>query len=84
MPRNHTHSRPILLPLFITAALVQRTAPLCLHFYHGRPAAQAVGLDMYLTAKRVGWEKYLYPPEPVADGRMDWPCLPGIYALLIK
>jgi len=39
---------------------------------------------MYLTAKRVGWEKYLYPPEPVADGRMDWPCLPGIYALLIK
>ncbi|MGD0945957.1 MAG: DUF2284 domain-containing protein [Candidatus Binatia bacterium] len=64
--------------------LVQRTAPLCLHAYHGRPAAQAVGFDMYLTAKRVGWEKHLYPPEPVADGRMDWPCLPGVYPLLIK
>lgn len=64
--------------------LLERTAPLCLHFYHGRPAAQAVGLDMYLTAKNVGWEKYLTPPEPVTDGRMDWPCLPGVYPVLIK
>ena len=64
--------------------LIQRTAPLCLHSYHGRPAAQAVGLDMYATAKNVGWEKYLTPPEPVTDGRIDWPCLPGVYPVLIK
>jgi predicted metal-binding protein len=64
--------------------LIQRTAPLCLHFYHGRPAAQAVGLDMYLAAKNVGWEAYLYPPTPVTDGHMDWPCLPGVYPVLVK
>lgn len=64
--------------------LLERTAPMCLHFYHGRPAAQAVGLDMYLTAKNVGWEEYLYPPVPVTDGHMDWPCLPGVYPVLVK
>ena len=64
--------------------LLTRTAPLCLHFYHGRPAAQAVGLDMYRTAKNVGWEDYLDPPAPVTDGRMDWPCLAGVYPVLVK
>lgn len=66
------------------ASKSQRTTPLCLLFYHGRPAAQAVGFGMYVTAKDVGCEKYLYPPVPVTNGHMDWPCLPGVYPLLVK
>jgi predicted metal-binding protein len=57
---------------------------LCLHFYHGRPTAQAVGMDMYLTAKNVGWEQHLQAPPPVTKGPMDWPCLPGVYPVLVK
>jgi hypothetical protein len=64
--------------------LIHRTAPLCLHFYHGRPAAQAVGFDMHLTAKNVGWEAYLYPHVPVTDSHTDWPCLPRVYPVLVK
>jgi hypothetical protein len=38
---------------------------------------------MYLTAKNVRWEEHLYPPPPVVPRRIDWPCLPGVYPILI-
>jgi predicted metal-binding protein len=63
--------------------LLTRELPFCTHYYHCRPAAQAVGIDMYLTAKNVRWEEHLYPPPPVVPRRIDWPCLPGVYPILI-
>jgi predicted metal-binding protein len=63
--------------------LLSRELPFCTHYNHCRPAAQAVGIDMYYTAKKAGWEDHLSPPQPVVAGRVDWPCLPGVYPILI-
>jgi predicted metal-binding protein len=63
--------------------LYTKESPLCLQYYRCRPAAQAVGIDMYRTARNAGWEQHLYPPMPVQGGRIEWPCLPGVYPILI-
>jgi predicted metal-binding protein len=63
--------------------LYSKESPLCLQYYRCRPAAQAVGIDMYMTAKNAGWEQHLHPPMPVQGGRIEWACLPGVYPILI-
>jgi predicted metal-binding protein len=63
--------------------LYTKQSQLCFQYYRCRPAAQAVGIDMYLTAKNAGWEDKLFAPPPVGRDRMDWPCLPGVYPILI-
>ncbi|MBI4830772.1 MAG: hypothetical protein HY801_04290, partial [Candidatus Lindowbacteria bacterium] len=63
--------------------LYTKESQLCFQYYHCRPAAQAVGIDMYATAHNAGWDDYLVPPTPVEQGRTDWPCLPGVYPILI-
>lgn len=67
----------------ILCPLLTRELPFCTHYYHCRPAARAVGIDMYRTAKNAGWEEHLFPPPPVVPRRIDWPCLPGVYPILI-
>lgn len=63
--------------------LYTKESPLCLQYYRCRPAAQAVGIDIYMTAKNAGWERHLHPPKPVQGGRIEWACLPGVYPILI-
>jgi predicted metal-binding protein len=80
-------------PEWVAAKKAKKDAPLCtlitgefstcLQYYHCRPSVQAVGIDMYATAKGAGWEDRLALPLPVKKGRTDWPCLPGVYPILV-
>ncbi len=63
--------------------LYTKQSQICFQYYRCRPAAQAVGIDMYATAHKAGWDDKLFAPPPVGEGRMDWPCLPGVYPILI-
>ncbi|MEW6439992.1 MAG: DUF2284 domain-containing protein [bacterium] len=67
----------------IACPVLARELPFCAHYHHCRPAARAVGIDIYATARAVGWEDRLSPPPPVRAGRIDWPCLAGVYPILI-
>ena len=35
----------------------------CYHYLRPRPALEACGVDVFVTAKNVGWETYLIFPE---------------------
>ena len=63
--------------------LLTREWGFCMQYYHCRPSVQAIGIDMYATARNAGWEDKLALPLPVRQGRIDWPCLPGVYPILI-
>lgn len=74
---NARKGKALLCPLYT------KESQLCFQYYRCRPSAQAVGIDMYATARNAGWEDYLSSPPPVGEGRIDWPCLPGVYPILI-
>ncbi len=50
-----------------TAVCAALRGQVCHHYTHARPALEACGVDVFATAKKVGWETWVIQPEHPAE-----------------